>query len=123
MSSKANEIRFSKGIFVLLLALIVTAAFLAAPVFSDNGVAQADSHKYKLKVKADVLNVREKASASASKLGQLKKGKQITAYKIVKDKSGAKWYRFKYHGRKAYIMAEHAKQLYMTQKYKPKKKA
>lgn len=123
MSSKANEIRFSKGIFVLLLALIVTAAFLAAPVFSDNGSAQADSYKYKLKVKADVLNVRAKASASASKLGQLKKGKQITAYKIVKDKSGTKWYRFKYHGRKAYIMAEHAKQLYMTQKYKPKKKA
>ena len=95
MSSKANEIRFSKGIFVLLLALIVTAAFLAAPVFSDKGTAQADSYKYKLKIKADVLNVRAKASASASRLGQLKKGKKITSYKIVKDGSGAKWYRFK----------------------------
>lgn len=123
MSSKANEIRFSKGIFVLLLALIVTAAFLAAPVFSDKGTAQADSYKYKLKIKADVLNVRAKASASASRLGQLKKGKKITAYKIVKDGSGAKWYRFKYQGKTAYILAEHAKQLYMTQKFSPKKKA
>lgn len=123
MNDNTNRIRFSERIFVPALALVVCAALLISPVFMKNGKTKADTYRYKVKVVADVLNVRSKASASSKRLGQLKKNRQISAYRLVKDSSGAYWYRLKYKGKTAYILAEHTRQVYMTHKYSKKKKA
>ena len=123
MENMTKEVRYTKGIFICALAAVVLAACLACPLFSESGKAQADTYRYKVRVVADALNVRSKASASSSKLGQLKKKQQIKAYKLVKDSSGAYWYRFKYKGKTAHVLAEHTRLVYMTQKYSKKKKA
>ena len=120
-----NRIMSSKiyRISIVLLALMIGAAILASPLFAADGTAKADTYKYRLQVKADVLNVRAKASSSSKRLGQLKKKQEITATYLVKDKSGTKWYRFKYKGKTAYVIASQTKNLYMVQTYKTKKKA
>ena len=120
-----NESRSRRKGRMLIAAVVITvaAALLLSPVFSVSGKAQADSYKYKVKVKAEVLNVRAKASADSKRLGQLQKGKTLKANRVVKDSNGDKWYRFKYKGKTAYIIADQAKRIYMIHTYSKAKRA
>ena len=74
-------------IFSLILGVATNAKFVSA------------TSKYNSTVNTKIVNVREKASSHAKKVGTLKKGTKITVYS--KSKTG--WSQIKYKSKKAYV--------------------
>lgn len=95
-----------KNLFKIVIAF---ALILSVITPFSTSTAEAATKTYSATVKADKLNVREKASTNSKKLGTLNKGKKVTVY--VKNNNG--WstikYKYKNKNRKAYVSAKYLK--------------
>lgn len=89
---KSNRI-----ISMITTAMMFLTVFAFVPM-SDIGKSYAAGET--AKVTASELYVRSGAGTSYSKIGTLKKGKTFTVTGTAKDKSGVKWYKFKYSSSK-----------------------
>ncbi|MBQ3520738.1 MAG: SH3 domain-containing protein [Firmicutes bacterium] len=90
-----------KGSYRIISILTITMMFLTVFAFmpmTDIGKSYAAGKT--AKVTASLLNVRSGAGTGYSKIGTLKKGKTFTVTGTAKDKSGVKWYKFKYSSKK-----------------------
>ena len=90
-----------KGSYRIISILTITMMFLTVFAFmpmTDIGKSYAAGEA--AKVTASLLNVRSGAGTGYSKIGTLKKGKTFTVTGTAKDKSGVKWYKFKYSSKK-----------------------
>ena len=90
-----------KGSYRIISILTITMMFLTVFAFmpmTDIGKSYAAGET--AKVTASLLNVRSGAGTGYSKIGTLKKGKTFTVTGTAKDKSGVKWYKFKYSSKK-----------------------
>lgn len=90
-----------KGSYGIISILTITMMFLTVFAFmpmTDIGKSYAAGET--AKVTASLLNVRSGAGTGYSKIGTLKKGKTFTVTGTAKDKSGIKWYKFKYSSKK-----------------------
>ncbi|MBQ4596097.1 MAG: SH3 domain-containing protein, partial [Firmicutes bacterium] len=90
-----------KGSYRTISILTITMIFLTVFAFmpmTDIGKSYAAGET--AKVTASLLNVRSGAGTGYSKIGTLKKGKTFTVTGTAKDKSGVKWYKFKYSSKK-----------------------
>ncbi|MBR3787833.1 MAG: SH3 domain-containing protein [Firmicutes bacterium] len=90
-----------KGSYRIISILTITMMFLTVFAFmpmTDIGKSYAAGET--AKVTANLLNVRSGAGTGYSKIGTLKKGKTFTVTGTAKDKSGVKWYKFKYSSKK-----------------------
>jgi len=91
----------AKKSYRIISILTITTMFLTVFAFmpmTDIGKSYAAGET--AKVTASQLNVRSGAGIGYSKIGSLKKGKTFTVTGTVKDKSGVKWYKFKYSSTK-----------------------
>lgn len=90
-----------KGSYRIISILTIMMMFLTVFAFmpmTDIGKTYAAGET--AKVTTNVLNVRSGAGTSYSKIGSLKKGDAFTVTGSAKDKSGVKWYKFKYSSNK-----------------------
>ncbi len=90
-----------KGSYRIISILTITMMFLTVFAFmpmTDIGKSYAAGET--AKVTASLLNVRSGAGTGYSKIGTLKKGKTFIVTGTAKDKSGVKWYKFKYSSKK-----------------------
>lgn len=79
---------------------ILLAIFFILPHLPN---ASAASKTELAKVKVDILNVREKASAKSKKVGTLKKGAKVTVY--TKTKTG--WSEIRFNKKKGYVSTQY----------------
>lgn len=95
--STRNTKRSNRILSALIVTIMLTTAFAVMPM-TDLGKVYAAGET--AKVTASLLNVRSGAGTSYKKIGTLKKGKTFTVTGTAKDKSGVKWYKFKYSSSK-----------------------
>ncbi|WHY91301.1 SH3 domain-containing protein [Neobacillus cucumis] len=92
-----------------LLKLTILLSLLVGIFLPFNIPAQAvtkSKSKSTATVTTSILNVREKPSLSAKKLGTLKKGTKVTVYSKTKSK---KWSEIRYKSKKAYVYTKYLK--------------
>ena len=91
--STNNISKTKRAISILAVTMMFLTVFAVMPM-TDLGKVYAAGET--AKVTASQLNVRSGAGTSYKKIGSLKKGKTFTVTGTAKDKSGVKWYKFKY---------------------------
>ncbi|MGG1396520.1 SH3 domain-containing protein [Bacillus salipaludis] len=90
-----------------LLKLTILLSLLVGIFLPFNIPAQAvTKYQSTATVTASILNVREKPSLSAKKIGTLKKGTKVTVYSKTKSK---KWSEIRYKSKKAYVYTKYLK--------------
>ncbi|MDQ6600424.1 SH3 domain-containing protein [Bacillus salipaludis] len=90
-----------------LLKLTILLSLLVGIFLPFNIPAQAvTKSKSTATVTASILNVREKPSLSAKKIGSLKKGTEVTVYSKTKSQ---KWSEIRYKSKKAYVYTKYLK--------------
>lgn len=96
-----------------LLAFIICIGLLMSSCYIGN-IAYAEEETRKgVVVVNDSLNVRSSASTSASKLGKLENGANVTIYGAdVTDSDGGKWYKISYNTGFGYVSADYVQIIY-----------
>lgn len=85
--------KFRRAVAVLLavLALVSAPGVMQVAVATDTTVSSATIKAYKVKVTADMLNIRKSASNTAKITGLLRKGNTVTIDAEKKDSRGVTW--------------------------------
>ena len=86
-------------VFVFLLCTLASAAFVDTEAVYSAGETG--------KINATDVNVRSGAGTTYSILGTVNKGYTFTVTGTKKDKSGAKWYKFRYKSKDGYVLAKY----------------
>lgn len=92
------NIKKSKRVTSILIVTMMFMTVFAVVPMTDLGKSYAVGET--AKVTTSLLNVRSGAGTGYKKIGSLKKGKTFTVTGTAKDKSGVKWYKFKYSSSK-----------------------
>ncbi len=95
---------YSRAVSLFLIVLMVIGVFCIAAMSGDHYAYGAGETG---KVTASELNVRSGAGTSYKIIGTVKKGKTFTITGTVKDKSGTKWYKFRYSSKDGYVSARY----------------
>ncbi|HWL26653.1 MAG TPA: cell division site-positioning protein MapZ family protein [Ureibacillus sp.] len=92
-----------KRLFKVLIMFVLVLAFV--PFNSSITEAAAKSYTATVNITSGTLNVREKPSTSAKKIGYFNKGAKVSVY--VKNKKG--WATVRYKNKKGYVLAKYLK--------------
>lgn len=100
-----NENKNSQRLLAFSVAVcMLFLVFAACPLMGKNAVYAAGETAT---VTASSLNVRSGAGTSYKILGSLNKGKTFTVTGSKNDKSGVKWYQFKFNSKTGYVSSKY----------------